>query len=66
VRLAAATRATLGTDRVRAAGGGGGVCSCARIDRPERSFPGGRGGAGRVGVASARVEGSTSPAYDPR
>ena len=66
VRLAAATRATLGADRVRAAGGGGGVCSCARIDRPGRSFPGGRGGAGRVGVASARVEGSTSPAYDPR
>jgi hypothetical protein len=66
VRLAAATRVTLGTDRVRAPGGGGGVCSCGRIDRPERSFPGGLGGVGRVGVASARVEGATAPVYDPR
>ncbi len=66
VRLAAATRVTLGADRVRAAGGGGGVCSCGRIDRPERSYPGGRGGVGRIGVLSARVDGSSTPAHDPR
>jgi len=66
VRLAAATRVTLGADRVRSPGGGGGVCSCGSIDRPERRAPGGSGGVGRVGVASPRIDGTTAPAYDPR
>ena len=54
VRLAAATSAVIGTNRITVAGAGGGRATC--------GARGGNGAMGRVGVRATDLSGSTSPA----
>jgi hypothetical protein len=60
IRLAATTSVTLGNQLVTAAGGASGHCAT-----PMKQAAG-SGGAGRIAVNAPTVNGSTSPAYDPR
>ncbi len=65
VEILSTTAATLGANLVRATGAGGGICSCGIIVGPERAWPAGRGGDGRIDINASSASGTTSPAYNP-
>jgi hypothetical protein len=59
----AAPSVNLGTGHVTATGGAGGQCSC-RIFDIRRAAPAGRGGDGRIAIASPVVTGGTIPPHE--